>query len=56
MNTIVSLIEKFVKGKVNISKNRLYSKPKDGGLGLINLVDFVTAQQAIWVERALFFL
>jgi hypothetical protein len=42
---IEELLLKFVKGNTNIGKNKLYSKPGNGGLGLINLQDFICAQQ-----------
>jgi hypothetical protein len=50
---IEEILLKFVKGNTNIGKNKLYSKPSNGGLGLINLQDFICAQQVQWVKRIL---
>jgi hypothetical protein len=38
-------------GSIVIAEDRLYSKPKNGGLGLINLKNYVTALQCSWVKR-----
>jgi len=46
------ITEGFVKGNINISKDRLYLPDKMGGLGLIDLKDFVTAQQVTWVKKS----
>ncbi len=46
------IIEKFVAGKLNISKSRI-TKPIDmGGLGLFNLETFLDAQKITWVKRS----
>jgi hypothetical protein len=51
--TIEETLEKFVKGNLNLSKEKLYSKPELGGVGLIRLDSFLSAQQTLWVKRAL---
>jgi hypothetical protein len=47
-----SLIEKFVKGKLNIAKKRLYQPPEQGGLGLFELKPFLCAQKCSWIKRS----
>jgi hypothetical protein len=46
------IISGFILGRTNISKERLYLDPTEGGLGMICLKNFLVAQQAIWVKRA----
>jgi hypothetical protein len=53
LKTITGILEKFVKGNLSISKDRLYAKPNEGGLGLIELDSFICSQQSLWVKRAL---
>jgi hypothetical protein len=48
-----TLITNFVKGNMNIARNRLYKHPSHGGLGLFNLSSFLCAQQCTWVRRSL---
>jgi hypothetical protein len=38
------LITDFVKGKLNVARNRLFKPPADGGLGLLNIPDFLDSQ------------
>jgi hypothetical protein len=44
---------KFAKGKLNISRDRIFNSPAEGGLGLFDLSSFICAQQTQWVKRAL---
>ena len=44
-------INKFVTSGIVIAENRLYLKPKDGGLGLINLTTYIAALQCSWLKR-----
>jgi hypothetical protein len=46
------LITDFVKGKLNIARNRLYKSPADGGVGLFNIEDFLDGQKCAWVKRS----
>ncbi len=46
------LITDFVKGKLNITKKRLYLSPSEGGLGLFNIREFLAAQTCVWVKRS----
>ena len=47
------VIDKFCIGSLNISKDRLYLQANKGGLGLINIREFLMAQHVMWVKRAL---
>jgi hypothetical protein len=46
-------MEKFVKGKCNISRERLYQNINQGGLGLIDISAFINSQQVLWIKRLL---
>jgi hypothetical protein len=48
-----SVCEKFVLGTDKISKTKLYIPPKLGGIGLINIGDFLTALKCTWLKKAL---
>ena len=52
LNAIANIVENFVKGTLPVAKNRYYIPPCQGGLGLINIEDFLIAQQAVWIKRA----
>ena len=43
---------KFVTKGLNIGKNRLYTLPKEGGLGMFDLKNFISSLQCTWVRRA----
>jgi hypothetical protein len=47
------LITDFVKGKLNVSNKRLFTLPKDGGLGLFELEIFLHAQRCAWIKRCM---
>jgi hypothetical protein len=47
------MIEKFVKGYLKLGKSRIYEKVSNGGLGLFNLQQFLSAQKCSWVMRAM---
>jgi hypothetical protein len=44
-------MEKFVAGGLNIGKSKLYSPIKEGGVGMLNLADFIAALQCSWIKR-----
>jgi hypothetical protein len=46
-------MEKFVKGKLSASQERMYRKISMGGLGLIEVSTFIKAQQTVWIKRVL---
>jgi hypothetical protein len=45
------MMDKFCKGTLRIAKQKLYLPAKEGGLGLINLHEFLIALQCSWVKR-----
>jgi hypothetical protein len=45
------IIEGFVTHNIVISKERMYVPVKKGGLGLINLENFLAAQKCSWIRR-----
>jgi hypothetical protein len=45
-------IEKFIRGKLQIGKNKLYESVKNGGLGMFRINDFLESQCCSWVRRA----
>ena len=38
-------------GRLNIAKDRIFRPTYLGGLGMIDLEDFIIAQQVVWVKR-----
>jgi hypothetical protein len=44
-------MDNFCLGSMKVAKKRLYLPPCEGGLGLINLKNFITALQCTWVKR-----
>ena len=46
------IMNSFCKGNLKVSEDRIYLDPKLGGLGLINIRDFITAQHCQWFKRA----
>ena len=53
INRLDAIFEKFVLKGFSISKSRIYQSPKKGGLGMINLENFVEGLQTAWVGRAI---
>ena len=49
---IKNIIDKFVVGKLNISKDRIYRPPELGGLGMIDISEFIVAQQVTWIKHS----
>jgi hypothetical protein len=52
MDTIKTLIYTFVKGKLNVAHNRITLPVESGGLGMIDLNEYLTALRCSWVKRA----
>jgi hypothetical protein len=44
-------VDKFCKGKINFSAARLVIPVEAGGMGLLNIEEFLMAQQCCWVFR-----
>jgi hypothetical protein len=53
LNKVQERIEKFVLGKEQIARERIYLPVRSGGIGMIDLRTFLTAQKAGWVKKAL---
>ena len=49
---IETIIETYVKGSLNISKERMSLPREDGGLGLFSLKTFLNSQCCAWAKRA----
>jgi hypothetical protein len=52
LNVLQTSMDCFSTGKLRVAKDRLYTKPEEGGLGLFKLDEFLSAQQSTWVIRA----
>jgi len=51
---INSLIENFVTYGIVIARNRIYASAQDGGLGMIDVENFLHAQKCVWIRRCFF--
>jgi hypothetical protein len=51
LDRLQTMIDEFILGRLNISKERLYLPPDRGGLGFFNLETFLTAQRCSWISR-----
>jgi hypothetical protein len=49
---INNIVNNFVKGKLAVSVEKITAPPDRGGLGMINLEDFLTGIKIAWVRRA----
>jgi len=47
-------IESFVLGNLKLTKNRIFLDKKAGGLGLIDIENYIGSQVCSWVKRAYF--
>jgi hypothetical protein len=47
-----TIIGDYVNGPLRISKKRIFLGKEYGGLGLMNVKDFLEAQNCVWVKRA----
>jgi hypothetical protein len=52
LGDIETIIENYVKGPLNISKERMSLPREDGGLGLFSLRIFLNSQCCAWAKRA----
>jgi hypothetical protein len=52
INDLQNSLDDFVKGNLNFAKNRITLPVTDGGLGMFNVEEFLTAQQCVWILRA----
>jgi hypothetical protein len=51
LRTMQSLIDGYVTRGIVIANDRLYRRPNEGGLGLIDLAQYITALQCRWIKR-----
>jgi hypothetical protein len=51
LKTMQKSIDDFCIGKLKIAQNRKYIPPSAGGMGLIDLKDFIVGIQCSWVKR-----
>jgi hypothetical protein len=54
LEKVTAKIEKFVLYRENYAKGRIYLPAGEGGLGLINIENFLLAQQAAWLKKAMY--
>jgi hypothetical protein len=52
LQQIQTICNDFVLQRLRVSREKMYVAVDSGGLGLINIHDFIVAQQAIWIGRA----
>jgi hypothetical protein len=50
---INNIITSFVKGKINVAHEKIMAPVEIGGLGMINLNDFLKCIKLAWIERAI---
>ena len=46
------IFDNFCMGKLIVARDKRYKSPDQGGLGLVNLKEFLIAQHVIWFKRA----
>jgi hypothetical protein len=51
LKVMQNLIDSYVTKGIVIAADRIYDKPKNGGLGLIQLDNYITALQCSWIKR-----
>jgi len=51
VDAMQKIFDAYSIGKLRVANNRKYLKPSAGGLGLINLNDFIAGVQCSWVKR-----
>jgi hypothetical protein len=52
INELQNSLDDFVKGSLNFAKSRITLPVTDGGLGMFNVEEFLTAQQCVWIFHA----
>jgi hypothetical protein len=51
IDNLQTMLDDFALNGLRISKDRFYLPPNEGGLGLIHIGTFLTAQKCSWVKR-----
>ena len=54
ITSIRNNLDRFLVGKLNISKDRIYMSTDVGGLGMIDISEFIISQQVAWIKRAFY--
>jgi hypothetical protein len=52
MVEIMDTVNGFIKGKLNIATSRIPAPPNLGGVGMLELEDFLKSQKCAWISRA----
>jgi hypothetical protein len=52
LKRLQDILDNFCLSNLRIAKKKLYITPQEGGLGLINLGNYITALQCSWVKRS----
>ena len=52
IRSLRGMIDKFIIGRLNIAKDRICRPHSLGGLGMIDIAEFIVAQQVTWFKRA----
>ena len=51
LSRLQSIIDNFVLGGIPMAKDRLYSRPNKGGLGLLSVENMIKSSQCLWLSR-----
>jgi hypothetical protein len=51
MRTMSEIINNFIKGTLNVSRDKITLPTEEGGVGMIKIDSFITALQASWVKK-----
>jgi hypothetical protein len=52
LNELQKMLDEYATGTMNFSRSRVCLPANAGGMGLFDVEEFLTAQQAIWIIRA----
>jgi Reverse transcriptase (RNA-dependent DNA polymerase) len=51
LRSVTQIIGNFIKGGLNVSMEKIFLEVKYGGVGMININDFLIAQQCTWLKK-----
>jgi hypothetical protein len=52
LNVLQRILDSFAIGSLNVAREKITLPTENGGLGLFNVEEFLTAQQSVWIFRA----
>ena len=52
LKILQNIVDSFTKGKLNIGRDRVTTPAEFGGLNMVNLKEFIIAQQVNWFKKA----